>query len=271
MTANSMWPEGSQCAVTVTVNFDGESVEARSMPPARLWGRYAYGRYGAQIGMHRLLDLFKRRGVRATVFVPGWDAERYPETMAAIAEGGHEIAGRGYLYEDFSTLSTDEQQATLAKSEATLQRVFGRKPTGWRAPEGLMSAETRGLLAARGYTYDSSFGDDDFPYVVAQGGARLAELPVFNTAEDRFYYGVRRMPSHAQRALTEDFEAMYSVGGLFNLVLHPRGDYGSGRSVRIEAVEAVLQRIQEHPRVWLATCAEVAERVLAAGGEARPA
>src|SRR5689334_10263503 len=117
MTAPNIWPEGVQCAVTVTVNFDGESVEARTMPPGRLWGRYAYGRYGAQIGIYRLLDLFRRHNVRATIFIPGWDAERYPEAMQAIAQAGHEVAGHGYLHEDFSTLSAEEQQATLAKSE----------------------------------------------------------------------------------------------------------------------------------------------------------
>lgn len=272
MSDQTRWPHGAQCAVTVTVNFDGESVEARTMPPARLWGRYAYGRYGAQIGIHRLLNLFQRRGVRATMFIPAWDAERYPDVMAAIAEAGHEVAGHGYLHEEFDGLSADEQQTILTKSEEVFQRVFGRKPAGWRAPNGLMSAETRGLLAARGYTYDSSYCDDDFPYVVAgANGGRLAELPVFDTAGDRFYYGVRRMPDHVEKALREEFDAMYAVGGLFNLTLHPRGDYGSGRIVRVQAVEALLQHIQEHPRVWLATCQEVAERTLSAGGEVREA
>ena len=60
MNVASNWPDGDQCAVAVTVNFDGESVEARTMSPSRLWGRYAYGRYGAQIGIYRILDLFKR-------------------------------------------------------------------------------------------------------------------------------------------------------------------------------------------------------------------
>ncbi len=272
MTDTTRWPHGAQCAVTVTVNFDGESVEAKTMPPARLWGRYAYGRYGAQIGIHRMLDLFERHGVRATIFIPGWDAERYPEVMAAIGAAGHEVGGYGYLHEDFSALSVDEQQAVLDRSEAVLQGVFGRKPTGWRAPNGLMSAETRGLLAARGYRYDSSYCDDDYPYVVAgANGALLAELPVFETASDRYYYGLRRLPDHVERALKEEFDAVYAIGGLFNLTLHPRGDWGSGRSLRLRAVGALLQHIREHPRVWLATCGEVAERTLAQAGEVRQA
>lgn len=265
MNGTPRWPDGAQCAVTVTVNFDAESVERQTMP-GPLWGRYAYGRYGAQVGIHRFLDLFERHGVRATIFIPGWDAERYPEVMERIARSGHEVAGHGYLHEDFSRLNADEQGSVLAKSEAAFERVFGRKPAGWRAPDGLMSADTRAILAARGYRYDSSYCDDDYPYVATEGGRPIAELPVFATASDRHYYGVRRFPTAVERAWHEEFSAVYAIGGLFNLTLHPRGDYGSGRSVRLRAVEALLQLVREHPRIWLATCADVADRVLATTG-----
>ena len=67
MSLPRLWPEGIQAAVTVTVNFDGESVEHKSMP-LPLWGRYSYGRYGAQLGAQRLLDLFAHYGIRATFF-----------------------------------------------------------------------------------------------------------------------------------------------------------------------------------------------------------
>ena len=91
--------------------------------------------------------------------------------MQAIAGAGHEVAGRGYAYEDFSALTLEEQDAVLQRSEATFQRVFGAKPSGFRAPDGLMTMETRGLLAARGYRYDSTYCDDDLPYVVANATA----------------------------------------------------------------------------------------------------
>jgi peptidoglycan/xylan/chitin deacetylase (PgdA/CDA1 family) len=266
MSLPRIWPDGTQAAVTVTVNVDGESLEHKTMP-LPLWGRYSYGRYGAQLGAQRLLALVARYGVRATFFIGGWDAERYPELMAAIQAAGHEVAGYGYGHEDFSALSTAEQAAVLERSEATFQQVFGGKPAGFRAPEGLMTAATRGLLASRGYRYDSSYCDDDLPYVVqADQGARLVELPVHDPSMDKNYYAKYRMPSVVQHALIDEFEATYSEGGLFNLVLHPRGDYGSGREVRIPAAEAVLRRIQEYPNVWSATCGEVANWMLEKSG-----
>jgi len=252
------WPDGQQCAVTVTVNFDGESVEQSVLPGEPLWGRYSFGRYGAQAGIGRLLDAFARHSVRATFFVPGWDVERYPHVMERIAADGHEVAGQGYAHEDFSALSPDDQRTVLERSEAAFARAFGARPTGWRAPEGLMSLATRAILAERGYRYDSSYNDDDMPYLAEDTDGRLVELPVFWSSSDRNYYTHYRPPSAVAAGLIEDFRAMYEAGGLCNLILHPRGDYGSGRGVRIPAVDALLQAIRETPRVWLATCGEVA-------------
>ena len=178
MSLPRFWPESYQCAATITVNFDGESLDQQNSP-LPLWGRHSYGRYGAQAGVQRLLDLFDRYDITATFFIPGWDAERYPTVMAAIKDAGHEVAGHGYLHEDFSRLSLAEQERILEQSETSLLHVFGEKPVGWRAPDGLMTKETRALLARRGYRYDSSYADDDLPYVADDGqDHRIAELPI---------------------------------------------------------------------------------------------
>ena len=270
MTSVQVWPEPYHAAAVVTVNFDGESVERRTMPQGPLWGRYSYGRYGAQVGIHRLLDVLGRYEVRVTFFIPGWDAERYPDVMEAIVRQGHEVAGHGYVHEDFSALSVEEQQAVLERSEEAFKRVFGERPKGWRAPDGLMTKDTRPLLLARGYRYDSSFCDDDVPYLVSDThGRRLVELPVFATASDRPYYQARRSPWVVEAAWREELEAVYQAGGLFNLTIHPRGDFGSGRAVRLGAVEAILQELREYPRLWIATCDEIADWMLRSA-EGRP-
>lgn len=270
---NIEWPDGARAAATITVNFDGESVERTATPDDPQWGRFSYGRYGAQVGVHRLLDLFERRGVTATFFIPAWDAERHPEVSARIAADGHEVAGHGYFHEDFSTLAIEEQQATLERSEEAFERVFGARPVGWRAPDGLMTGETRSLLAARGYRYESSFPDDDLPYVVANdNGERLVELPVFAGASDQLYYRAHRLPGVLAQAWRDEFAAVHRIGGLFVPTIHPRGDFGSGRSVRIKSVEALLDAIAARDDLWLATCSEVAAHALAQfDGEPLPA
>jgi peptidoglycan-N-acetylglucosamine deacetylase len=259
MSITGFWPDGYQAAATVTVNFDAESVEQRTMPNQPLWGRMAFGRYGAQAGVQRILDTLQSYGIRATFFIPSWDAERYPDVMRRIQDAGHEVAGRGHAYEDFSELSAGEQDGVLARGEAIFEQVFGRRPVGWRAPDGLMTNDTRTILARRDYLYDSSFCDDDVPYLVpGEGVAPLVELPFFPQASDRPYYSVRRSPDIVKSALRQELSAVYQAGGLFNLALRPRGDYGSGRGVRIRAVEAIVQELVEYPRLWVATCEEIA-------------
>lgn len=253
-----IWPEGVQAAAAITVNFGGESVEHGTMD-LPLWGRYSHGRYGAQQGVYNLLDLFARYAVRATFFIAGWDAERYPEAMGAIAKAGHEIAASGYLHEDFSTLSVDDQASILERTEATFGRIFGRKPEGFRAPDRQLSRDTRALLASRGYRYDSSYCDDDQPYVVEMGdGKRLAELPIHEPWIDKPYYERHRTSRALTESLLDEFDATYGVGGLFTMAIHPRGDYGSGRGLRVRALEPLLQAFREYPRLWLATCDEIA-------------
>ena len=44
----------------------------------------------------RVLNLFARKNVKATFFVLGWVAERYPEIVTTIKAFGHEIASHGY-------------------------------------------------------------------------------------------------------------------------------------------------------------------------------
>jgi hypothetical protein len=122
-----------------------------------------------------------------------------------------------------------------------------------------MIADTRSILAERGYRYESSYCDDDLPYrVETAGGAKLIEIPVFQTASDSHYYEKRRTPMVVERAWTTEFSAIYQLGGLFNLTLHPRGDFGSGRAVRLRAVDTLLRAIRRYPRVWWTTCGELA-------------
>ncbi|HEY7293492.1 MAG TPA: polysaccharide deacetylase family protein [Dehalococcoidia bacterium] len=264
MTVTDFWPRGIQAGAAITVDLEAESVDHResALP---LWGRRSHGRYAAQSGAFNLLAIFERLGVRATFFINGWDALRYPTLMERIASAGHEVAASGYLHEDFSGLTVEQQHGVLEKTEAAFASVFGSRPAGFRAPDRLMTGETRAVLAARGYAYDSGYSDDDIPYLVERieaGAAQsrsLVEIPVQEPYSDRCYYEAHRTPQVVRSALADLFDAAYDEGALFTLMISPRGDVGSGRGVRARMVESVIQRMQERPYLWLTTCADLAD------------
>ena len=258
MTAsNNAWPPGKTCGVTVTVNFDAESVDLHEVARENLFGRFSFGRYGMRAGIWRLLEVLRARGIRGTFFVPALDAENNKPQVEAILEGGHEIAARGYAFEDHGQLGEREHD-TLRRAHDALRTITGTAPLGWRAPHGLLSPATLGHLADLGYRYDSTFQDDDFPYIMrCDSGKEIVELPQFQFLEDATLYVPRHSHNRVLKTWKEEFDAMYGEGLYVNLTLHARGDYGSGRAIRAQIVGEFLDYMMRHAGVFFMTCAEL--------------
>src|SRR6185436_5815638 len=150
----------SGCAVFLSVNFDAEAYDLKSTSEDRLFGRFSYGRYGVRAGLPRLIGMLARSGIAATTFVTASDALRHPDAIRALRDAGHEIASRGLDLAPVKDLGGGERDALL-RARDTLAKITGAAPTGYRAPGGELGPRTLPLLAELGYTYDSSFQDDD--------------------------------------------------------------------------------------------------------------
>ncbi|AWI79749.1 polysaccharide deacetylase family protein [Parazoarcus communis] len=136
-----------------------------------------------------ILDLLDQRGAKATFFTLGWVAERYPQLVRRIAEGGHEVASHGYSHERASAMTPKAFLADIALAKAVLEDIAGKKVTGYRAPSfsiGMQNLWAHDTIAEAGYVYSSSvypvkhdhYGIPDaprFPYLLASG---LMEVPV---------------------------------------------------------------------------------------------
>src|SRR5918911_94006 len=96
---SAMWPDGKRAAAAFTFDFDAEAVWIGEDPAnADRPGVLSQGTYGAKVAVPLILDLLSRHGIRATFFVVGQVAERYPERVEAIVAGGHELAVHGYTH-----------------------------------------------------------------------------------------------------------------------------------------------------------------------------
>src|SRR5258707_5746214 len=146
--------------VAVTVNLQGKTVELQQLGEDALFGRASYGKYAYAIGCERLFGLLDRHGIKATVFVPGAEAEANPDYVAALARRGPEIAAHGWAMESMDGPDI-HQRALIERTHATLTRIIGASPRGFRAPHGKLSGQTLGHLAALGCRHDSSFQGDN--------------------------------------------------------------------------------------------------------------
>ena len=81
-----------------------------------------------------LLDLFEEYNVKATFFVVGYFAEKFPKLIKQIHDKGHEIATHTFSHIDLRKVSKSEIESDLEKSMSVLESLTGEKILGFRAP-----------------------------------------------------------------------------------------------------------------------------------------
>ncbi|MFW7343365.1 polysaccharide deacetylase family protein [Pollutimonas sp. H1-120] len=261
------FPSDLKCVVLLGVDFDGPCHEVgRGIAPL---GIHSWGRYSAKRGVPRHLEMFQRLGVPCTFFVPGYDAEQYPDLVKAIDSSGCEVAAHGYLHEAWE-MPFEEEEALLRKTNDILGNLLGKQVLGWRSPSGRKSDRTMQVLKSMGYIYDSSDKDYDLPYRLrfsdgAGGTNNLIELPnnTYSLDDFPFYKFSHTPPSEVRDQWIDEFEHIYNSDGFFVLTVHPRSGWGSGTPSRSRAFEEVIRHIQQYDGVRFFSCAGFAQWCLA--------
>lgn len=105
----------------------------------------------------RLLDLFDRVGVCATLFVVARDAESEADLWREAVRRGHEIASHSLTHPlPFTALSGEVLRREVEESRARLERAIARPVLGFRAPGWYVDDVTLAAVAGAGYRYDAS-------------------------------------------------------------------------------------------------------------------
>ncbi|MEA2609143.1 MAG: peptidoglycan-N-acetylglucosamine deacetylase, partial [Chloroflexota bacterium] len=129
------WPSGIRAAACFTFDLDAESPILFEFPEtARYLDVMTHQAYGPRTAVPRLLRLLDRQGIRATFFVPGYSAERWPDGVRSIRDAGHEIAHHGYLHEGSRGVDPETEERRLLRGFEALESVAGVRPIGYRAP-----------------------------------------------------------------------------------------------------------------------------------------
>lgn len=84
----------------------------------------------------QLIDILAKYNVKATFFVVGQWADKYPESVKALHDAGHEVMNHSNDHAHFNSLSTDEIISNITACNEKVADVTGVTPTLFRPPYG---------------------------------------------------------------------------------------------------------------------------------------
>ena len=100
-----------------------------------------------------LIDILGRYGVRTTFFVVGDWVGKYPASVKALADAGHEVMNHSSSHAHFSSLSSDQIAADVSACNEKIAAVTGTTPSLFRCPYGeyddhvIQAVEALGMTA----------------------------------------------------------------------------------------------------------------------------
>jgi polysaccharide deacetylase family protein (PEP-CTERM system associated) len=148
--------QGAHCALSVDVEDYFQVWAFSSVIPRQSWDQFELR---AIASTERLLDLFDRRGAKATFFILGWIGERAPHLVRKIADRGHEVASHGYDHTKVFDQTAEEFRADLLKTKDILEQASGVRVNGFRAAGFSIDSRTPwayAVLRETGHLYSSS-------------------------------------------------------------------------------------------------------------------
>jgi peptidoglycan/xylan/chitin deacetylase (PgdA/CDA1 family) len=98
-----------------------------------------------------VLDVLRDQGIRATFFLVGENARRYPELVRRIQHEGHAIGNHSWSHRSFSDLSPAGIRDEIERTDRLLRSITGERPWLLRPPYGSAPASLvggRGVAAA---------------------------------------------------------------------------------------------------------------------------
>jgi len=83
-----------------------------------------------------ILEELDRQGIKATFYLCGFWAEKYPENVKAIAAAGHELGNHTATHPHMNELSAEQIQKEITSFDDMLEEIAGVRSKTFRAPYG---------------------------------------------------------------------------------------------------------------------------------------
>ncbi len=270
---NVTWPDGARVALWIVPALEWFPLDMKGKPfkpPGAMVTSYPDLRhytlrdYGNRVGIFRIMNALKARGLKASVATNAAVAVRYPALIHACVAQGWEIIGNGMDMDHlhYEGLGADEEKRLVTESLDILRKASGQKVRGWLSPAKSESFATPDLVAAAGCDYLCDWVNDDMPYAFKAATGTLTAMPHPCDIDDyQILINNHHTEDDFRDALIDQFDVLHREsaeggGRVMAISLHP---WITGQPYRIGALEQALDHIVSRRGVWSATGAEIVD------------
>lgn len=269
------WPNAKR--ITAILTFDFETLSKYSNMRRYWWWHRSFDRFLLGLGLRPILKFLTRKKLRSTWFILGSQAIHTPNLVKKLASSRLiEIAGHGDVHKGIDKLAKkfneDDravQRERLQRMMQTINRIASIFVKGFRAPGLYANYDTLMALQESGFCWDCSASPQTdysmrwffLPYYPiidweSKRALSIVELPVIGPW-DRWcpVHGSFHSPKEYEQEILEDFNLLYSVGGLQTLLIHPYQI--AVRTVWWRVIESFITKILQLPDVAISSCGEV--------------
>lgn len=270
---NKNWPNGAQLVISVSMQFEtGGQPEGAESPfsgsplpkgqpdlPADSWFRY-----GANEGVYRMLDLWKKYNIKVTSHVVGEAAVKYPEIAKAIADGGHEIAAHGMSWSNQWNMNYADELAFVKKGIDTVEAITGKRGIGYNANWLRRSPNTLKVLHELGFLYHIDDLSRDEPFITKVNGKNFVVMPYTLRNNDIVNVeGKHWSPDQFLAQLKMEFDQLYEEGAtkrrMMSISFHDRI---GGAPAMVKAMDSFIKYTKTKKGVVFMRKDDIAKMVL---------
>lgn len=264
--------------VGLSFDVDGETLwTSRDPECAKHPCQLSMGAYGLNEGVPRILKMLEKNDIKATFFIVGATAEKYPDKIKAIADAGHELGNHSWTHTHPKRFnSKEEERDELERTAEIITRLTGQTPTGYRSPAAEFSLHTVEILDEMGFSWEGSMMDWDRMVPLKAFGyeSNVLHIPFHWRWDDApfWMYGLDA-PGKAMAPLSavqenwfEEFDGVYEEfmeddtgerkNACFMLTCHPQI---SGQIGKLRVLQRFVDHIKEKPGVVFMTGQEMVD------------
>ncbi len=264
------WPNGARIALWVAPNIEffhlDRPINGLPAPSVAAWAERDYGN---RVGVFRMMEVLDRYDLRATVCLNSDVCKFHPRVIEEGMKRNWEWMGHSTNNAElFQDMTEVQQKAAIKESLQVIEQHTGKRPRGWLSPALRETWNTLDFLADEGIDYICDWCNDDQPVsMVLPGGKSMTAVQYAHEMNDLPVF-LRKMhtPEAFKDMICRSFDVLYreaeqmDSAKVMAIALHP---FITGLPHRIDALDAALEHVCRHSKVWRATGSEIVDAFLA--------